>query len=1495
MSKVREFDHFKVLMKPDGSPEELGRGAMGVTYKAFDRNLLSISVVKALHIAQASVPSVRRQFLEEAQSMARLRHPSIPQVYYLGQSESQPFYAMEYCEGPSMQQHVRHSGRLPPQQVFVLARQLASALSAVEGAGLVHRDIKPSNLVLTEESNGTARIKLIDFGLAIKDQRENGAIESAFVGTPMFASPEQFEARPILDIRSDIYSLGITLWFMLTNEMPFKGNLMAIMTAQTHDMPSFERLPPMSDALKAVLWKMLQKNKAERHASAADLESEIRSALGADDVDLKLGLIHRTNTLPIQGSVLPDSPYKLIRPEAEGEEPYGRRFIARALHNDQDVALVLLHPPWGGEPKVLDALRDTRVKMHAAPHPHLLPIVGESRIQGHCAYAFERLSVHAQPLLHWCKQKGSLTFLETAALLAQIADAYDAACQRELFWMPDSITRIMVEESRQGEPFIRIEPFDPQAALNRAPLDPAACMDIFRGIALRIIAFAADAGAARCVQAIVAANPPNWPTENLRTIVVNLLQQENVAVPDIVTATPDWTGDLTMDAATATRSDLAENTLSNLSTYHRAITVNVPETNSATTTVSDPLDRRELIERLEQQRRSLLQNEPAAPATHLVSSSLATWSRENSRQLDEQRLLKAMSRELEIKKQEHVELESDLLNLAQKNFLRQESHRQDQDPNQHQTSQTELRLVMRLLRVRFQDRQWKIHRLEWQLADELLDEVERRRVQREENTSSDRLGEIEAHLHDRAQRLARLLRAGLGELDISSQNSIHPTLSSTATMGRSGLIKVAYGRERREFQRLPAIASAPPQLLQLESRMEEIFQEHVRRHLRLAQRQRKLLRAERHIANHPQATTKPNWQSFIESRLPMLRQQIDDLDDELARRASEVFKFKHRENLRREEKELEAAAQRESRRREAEALDAKIEELKALQVRDLAQRKRRRLTWLGVIAAAVLLSLFVARQVKVVERYILEGSVKGEKAWNSLASERQLSRSGGDWSQLLHQVANAYLQATNDADFKTFAARHLVDLQSDGDAALAGLEAQTKAHTPETLNLGLLEQNLRAFVNEPHFHESASLLLARLQIRIHIQQRNWHDATQSFLEWTQQNAAAGRAMGSEMQTMFRELWNTLPTEIDQLDPAHLLRLLQSLHHDDRTLIGIPGLQALQTALQAEADRSQNRHKTTLEGYLKMAAQATQPNSWELNREAWWPRLESSLTQRKKSQQDIEDEHLIWAQIATTWNQPTPLLAMATAEKASDNTAPNTDLFVLPEATRIGYLQQAAAMKSDEARTLIDKIERQKRTLMTSTDVSYLSIPSGTSRPQADELGKKILEHLENHQSSKDLHQLLRARELALQIPADDFRRAGFLGLIERSRAEQTPQPAEQQQLYQQASIQFLEAFELGDARGLWYAAVCKYLAKDQPGYRALLEKGARQCDPECLFALAQETIHENETTAIGLVIQAAKLGHAKALANCKSNESAYRRRGFGSELDQLKLKMPQAP
>ena len=230
------FGVYEIDCRPDGSLYELGRGAMGVTYRATDTSLqrkVALKIIK-IDIAERSADA-RERFMREARAAAALRHENIATVYQFGMrlETGQYFYAMELIEGETLEERVRRAGPLDARTTIEIAQQVTSALAAAEKHGLVHRDLKPANLMLVSPDGETAHVtndkkllvKIIDFGLAkaIHTQTDPKSLtHDRFVGTPAFASPEQFE-HSALDVRSDIYSLGETLWFALTGKTPFAG------------------------------------------------------------------------------------------------------------------------------------------------------------------------------------------------------------------------------------------------------------------------------------------------------------------------------------------------------------------------------------------------------------------------------------------------------------------------------------------------------------------------------------------------------------------------------------------------------------------------------------------------------------------------------------------------------------------------------------------------------------------------------------------------------------------------------------------------------------------------------------------------------------------------------------------------------------------------------------------------------------------------------------------------------------------------------------------------------------------------------------------------------------------------------------------------------------------------------------------------------------------------------------------------------------------------
>ncbi|MFL6596931.1 MAG: protein kinase domain-containing protein, partial [Chthoniobacterales bacterium] len=227
------FGVYEIDCHPDGSLYELGRGAMGVTYRATDMSLqrkVALKIIK-IDIAERSADA-RERFMREARAAAALRHENIATVHQFGMrlETGQYFYAMELIEGETLEERVRRVGPLDARTTIKIAQQVTSSLTAAEKHGLVHRDLKPANLMLVSPDGETSNnkkllVKIIDFGLAkaIHTQTDPKSLtHDRFVGTPAFASPEQFE-HSALDVRSDIYSLGETLWFALTGKTPFAG------------------------------------------------------------------------------------------------------------------------------------------------------------------------------------------------------------------------------------------------------------------------------------------------------------------------------------------------------------------------------------------------------------------------------------------------------------------------------------------------------------------------------------------------------------------------------------------------------------------------------------------------------------------------------------------------------------------------------------------------------------------------------------------------------------------------------------------------------------------------------------------------------------------------------------------------------------------------------------------------------------------------------------------------------------------------------------------------------------------------------------------------------------------------------------------------------------------------------------------------------------------------------------------------------------------------
>jgi serine/threonine protein kinase/tetratricopeptide (TPR) repeat protein len=262
------------MLDEAGRPIELGRGAMGVTYKAFDVDLRYPVTLKVISERYLGDESARLRFLREARAAASVRHPNVASVFHLGRTGSSYFYAMEFGEGETLERLIRRSGRVKVKVALEIIAQVVAGLAAIHEQNLVHRDIKPSNILVRLKDDGTLRAKIIDLGLA-KSLNEPGdqteiSTPGAFAGTPEFASPEQF-AGIGADIRSDLYSLGITLWEMVTGKTPFRGTPGEVMYQHQHSPLPLEELEGVPQPLAVLLETLLEKDPGRRFQDPGEL------------------------------------------------------------------------------------------------------------------------------------------------------------------------------------------------------------------------------------------------------------------------------------------------------------------------------------------------------------------------------------------------------------------------------------------------------------------------------------------------------------------------------------------------------------------------------------------------------------------------------------------------------------------------------------------------------------------------------------------------------------------------------------------------------------------------------------------------------------------------------------------------------------------------------------------------------------------------------------------------------------------------------------------------------------------------------------------------------------------------------------------------------------------------------------------------------------------------------------------------------------------------
>ena len=253
---------------------ELGAGGMGRVYRAKDLTLERTVALKMLAPQYGTDTGFVQRFLKEARAAARLNHPNIVQIYDFGQVDETYYLAMEYVDGHSLGAYLRR-GHFSERDAILVIRHACRALAVAHAEGLVHRDIKPDNLMLT----GRGEVKLVDLGIAKRVDEDQSLTQTGqAVGTPHYISPEQIRGARDVDARADVYSLGATLYHLVTGQTPFKGTSGALVMSMHLVQPLADPrtyIPGLTEGLCRVIRKMMAKSRDERYPDVDTLDRDL--------------------------------------------------------------------------------------------------------------------------------------------------------------------------------------------------------------------------------------------------------------------------------------------------------------------------------------------------------------------------------------------------------------------------------------------------------------------------------------------------------------------------------------------------------------------------------------------------------------------------------------------------------------------------------------------------------------------------------------------------------------------------------------------------------------------------------------------------------------------------------------------------------------------------------------------------------------------------------------------------------------------------------------------------------------------------------------------------------------------------------------------------------------------------------------------------------------------------------------------------------------------
>jgi serine/threonine protein kinase len=427
------FGNFEIQRDAAGAPLLLGQGTFGRTYQARHRYLETIVALKIISERFARDAAVRDRFLIEAKAAAKLSHPHIARLYDFGEKDGVLFYAMEYCAGGDLADYVKKHGALGPAQLLDVAKQLGDALQCAHAAGLVHRDIKPSNVMLAGGDTALAT-KLIDFGLVhVHGAKAKGAEEgiaiadSHMLGTPLFASPEQLREETV-DARADLFSLGMTLWYLALGQAPERGSLSDITSSRLGPESYSGRLPnQLQGELRSALERLVQKDPAHRFSTATDFLKSLgheASAGAAPPIQEIKSVEPLVEPLPVE-TVNAQLATEWTTGSRLNETFTGINYPATSARDaKQQTWLHVLNPALLKNVDLFWRLRLNAARFASLQLPALLTPIAVRGYSDFTALVLEK--PHSTPLLSVVPTQSNAVIAELQPVLEKIADTCDA-------------------------------------------------------------------------------------------------------------------------------------------------------------------------------------------------------------------------------------------------------------------------------------------------------------------------------------------------------------------------------------------------------------------------------------------------------------------------------------------------------------------------------------------------------------------------------------------------------------------------------------------------------------------------------------------------------------------------------------------------------------------------------------------------------------------------------------------------------------------------------------------------------------------------------------------------------------------------------------------------------------------------------------------------------------------------------------------------------------